>query len=195
MLHSLVALHTRLADAVGPIADRWLLGLLARFAFAAVLLVYFLNSALTKFDGGPFTIAAAAYFQIVPPVVEAAGYDHTQVAFIPWGLLVYAGSYAEVILPVLIILGLFTRLAALGMIGFVLVQSFVDIAFHMADAAAIGAWFDNLSSAAIIDQRTLWVFLLLYLVLKGPGLLSADHVLKRRFGAEQAGTNGGRGWD
>jgi putative oxidoreductase len=69
MLHSLVALHSRLAEAVAPAADHWLLGLLARFAFAAVLLVYFLNSALTKFEGGPFSIAPAAYFQIVPPVV------------------------------------------------------------------------------------------------------------------------------
>jgi putative oxidoreductase len=181
MLHSLVALHNWVADAVAPAADRWLLGLLARFTFAAVLLGYFLNSALTKFDGGPFSIAPAAYFQIVPPVVEAAGYDASQVAFIPWGLLVYAGSYGEVILPILVVLGLFTRLASLGMIVFVLVQSFVDIAFHMADAATIGTWFDNLSSAAIVDQRTLWVFLLLYLVLKGPGLLSVDHVLQRRF--------------
>lgn len=182
MLHSFAALHNRLTEAVAPAADRWLLGLLARFTFAAVLLVYFLNSAMTKFEGGPFSIAPAAYFQIVPPVVEAAGYDPSQVALIPWGLLVFAGSYGEVILPILIVLGLFTRLAAIGMIVFVFVQSYVDIAFHMADAATIGAWFDNLSSSAIMDQRTLWVFLLLYLVLKGPGLLSADHVLVRRFG-------------
>ncbi len=181
MLHSLVALHSRLAEAVAPAADRWLLGLLARFAFAAVLLVYFLNSALTKFEGGPFSIAPAAYFQIVPPVVEAAGYDPSQVAFLPWGLLVYAGSYAEVILPILVVMGLFTRLASIGMIVFVLVQSFVDIAFHMADAATIGAWFDNLSSAVIMDQRPLWVFLLLYLLLKGPGLVSVDHILRSRF--------------
>lgn len=183
MLHSLVALHHRWTEAAAPAADRWLLGLLARFTFAAVLLVYFLNSAMTKFEGGPFSIAPAAYFQIVPPVVEAAGYDPSQVAFFPWGLLVYAGSYGEVILPILVVLGLFTRLASIGMIVFVLVQSYVDIAFHMADAVTIGAWFDNLSSAAIMDQRTLWVFLLAYLVLKGPGLLSVDHVLKRRFAA------------
>jgi putative oxidoreductase len=103
------------------------------------------------------------------------------VAFLPWGLLVYAGSYAEVILPILVVMGLFTRLASIGMIVFVLVQSFVDIAFHMADAATIGAWFDNLSSAVIMDQRTLWVFLLLYLLLKGPGLVLVDHILRSRF--------------
>ncbi len=165
---------------LNEVANAWLLGLLARLTFAAVLLVYFLNSALTKFDGGPFSIADGAYFQIVPTIVEAAEYDASQVAFIPWGLIVYLGSYAEVILPILIVIGLFTRLAALGMIGFILVQSFVDIAFHAVEAVTIGAWFDNISSAAILDQRSLWVFLLLVLILKGAGKLSLDAVLVRR---------------
>jgi putative oxidoreductase len=159
------------------ITDGWFLGLLARLTFAAVLLVYFFNSALTKFDGGPFSIDDAAYFQILPPIVEAAGYDASQVAFIPWGMIVYAGSYSEVILPILLVLGLFTRLTALGMIGFVAVQSYVDIAFHGADEATIGAWFDNLSNAAILDQRALWIFLFIFLVVNGPGRISLDYLL------------------
>ncbi|MGI9451697.1 MAG: DoxX family protein, partial [Geminicoccaceae bacterium] len=88
-------------------------------------------------------------------------------------------TYAEFILPVLIILGLFTRLAALGMIGFVVVQSYVDVVFHGADEKTIGGWFDQLSDATILDQRTLWVFLLVYLVVRGPGLISLDTVLGR----------------
>jgi putative oxidoreductase len=160
-------------------SDSWLLGLFARLTFAAVLLVYFLNSALTKFDGGPFSIADAAYFQIVPSIVEAAGHDAAAVSFIPWGAIVFLGSYAEVILPLLIVAGLFTRLAALGMIGFIIVQSYVDIAFHGVEAKTIGAWFDNVSSAAILDQRAFWVFLLLYLMLKGAGRLSLDKLFIR----------------
>lgn len=182
MIHTLKTVHDSVAGALSLAADTWLLGLLARATFAATLLVYFLNSALTKFDGCPFSIGDAAYFQIVPPIVEAAGYDASQVSFIPWGLIVYAGSYAEVILPLLLVLGLFTRLAALGMIGFVLVQSYVDIAFHGVDATTIGAWFDNISSATILDQRTFWMFLFLCLVLKGAGALSLDALLSRRFG-------------
>lgn len=183
MIQSLFALHSRVTDAVARATDGWLLGLLARLTFAAVLFVYFFNSALTKFAGGPFTIDDAAYFQIVPPVVEAAGYDASQVAFFPWGLIVYAGSYGEVILPILIVLGLFTRIAAIGMIIFVIVQSHVDIAYHGVDAATIGAWFDNLSNAAILDQRALWVFLFAYLVFKGPGMLSLDFVFGRQLKA------------
>jgi len=183
MIQSIVSLHTRAIEFFAPHADRWLLGLLARFAFAAVLFVYFLNAAMTKFAGGPFSIADGAYFQIIPPIVEAAGFDTSKVSFIPWGLIVYLGSYAEVILPILVVIGLFTRVAAAGMIVFVLVQSYVDIALHKVEAATIGAWFDNISGAAIMDQRALWVFLLLYLVFKGAGLISADHLLAKRFGS------------
>ena len=49
---------------------------------------------------------------------------------LPWTLLVYAGTYAEFILPILVVIGLFGRLSALGMIGFIVVQSYVDVAFH-----------------------------------------------------------------
>jgi putative oxidoreductase len=167
--------------------DGWFLGLLARLVFAAVLLGYYLSSAGTKVgDGiaGFFMIGDNAYFQILPSVVEAYGYDASQVPFFPYDLIVIAGTYAEFFLPILIVLGLFTRLAALGMIGFILVQSFVDIAFHGADAETIGAWFDRIPDATILDQRALWVFLLLVLVVKGAGVVSLDGVLGKKIPAK-----------
>ena len=181
MIDTLTRLYSNVFDTIGRATDGWLLGLLARLVFAATLLVYFLNSALTKFDGGPFSISDAAYFQILPPVVEAAEFDVSQVAFFPWGLIVLVGTYSEVILPILLVLGLFTRLAAAGMIGFVLVQSYVDVAFHGVDAETIGAWFDRASDAVILDQRAFWMFLLAYLFLKGAGFVSLDTVLGRLF--------------
>lgn len=184
MISSLVSLHNMIFGGITRVTEGWLPGLLARLVFAAVLLMYFLNSAFTKFAGSPFAIDDAAYFQILPPIVEAYGYDASQVPFLPWGLIVYAGSYGEVILPILIVIGLFTRIASIGMIVFVAVQSYVDIAFHKADAATIGAWFDNLSNAVILDQRALWVFLLIYLVLKGPGLISLDALIGNRIAGE-----------
>jgi putative oxidoreductase len=187
MISRLTDLHGRLFGLAEARLDGWFLGLLARFVFAAVLLVYFLNSASTKVGAGIagfFSIGDNAYFQILPSVVEAYGYDASQVPFFPWDLIVIAGTYAEFVLPVLIVLGLFTRLAALGMIGFIVVQSYVDIAFHGADAATIGAWFDNLSNAAILDQRALWVFLLITLVVKGAGAISLDALLARSFTAK-----------
>ena len=184
MIDDLVDLHHRFFRNLEAVLDGWFLGLVARFAFAGVLLVYFLNAAMTKLGDGPLgflNLSAGAYNQIVPPIMEAAGYDHSAVAFLPWGLIVHLGTYAEIVLPILIVAGLFTRLAALGMIGFIAVQSYVDIAFHGADGQTIGALFDRFSDAVIVDQRTLWLVPLVYLVVKGAGALSLDHLLARRF--------------
>ena len=182
MLDRILILHERIFESVQANLEDWFLGLSARLVFAAVLLVYFFNSALTKIGDGIFgflSIADNAYFQILPTVVESYEFDASQIPFFPYDIIVMAGTYSEFILPVLVVIGLFTRLAALGMIGFVLVQSYVDIAFHGADAQTIGAWFDRLSDATILDQRALWVFLLVYLVIRGPGLVSVDAFLGR----------------
>jgi putative oxidoreductase len=189
MIARLISWHGHVFGLLERRLDGWFLGLLARFVFAAVLLVYYLNSAATKVGtgiAGFFSIGDNAYFQILPSVVEAYGYDASQVPFFPWDLIVVAGTYGEFILPILIVLGLFTRLAALGMIGFTLVQSYVDIAFHGANAETIGAWFDRFSDAAILDQRALWVFLLIYLVVRGAGAVSLDWVLQRKLLAGQS---------
>ena len=85
-----------------------------------------------------------------------------------------------VVLPALILLGLATRLAALGMIGFVVLQSLTDVIGHGADATTIGAWFDRLPDSAILDQRALWLMLLLVLVFRGGGPLALDRLISRR---------------
>ncbi len=177
MISRLAGWYDLIFEKLQSALEDWFLGLAARFVFAGVLLVYLYNSALTKVgDGvlGFFTIQDNAYFQILPSVVEHYDYDASQVPFFPYDIIVAAGTYSEFILPLLIVLGLFTRVAALGMIGFVAVQSFVDVAFHGADAKTTGALFDRFSDSLIVDQRSLWVFLLIYLVIRGPGLLSLD---------------------
>jgi putative oxidoreductase len=179
-LEFFTSLHRRVFGVLERLGDSWLLGLIARFAFAAVLWSYFLNSAKTKVgDGllGFFSISPGAYYQIALPAVEAAGGDVDAVSFFPWGLLVFMGTYAEFILPLLI--GLFSRIAALGMIGFIAVQTFVDITVHQIGAESIGAWFDRFPDSIIADQRLLWIVPLTVIILKGPGLLSVDAWLAR----------------
>jgi putative oxidoreductase len=155
-----------------------LLPLLARLVFAAVLAGYFWASALTKFDG-PFSLSVGAFAQIFPKAIEAVGYDASQLPL--WmHLFAYTGAVAEIILPLLIILGLATRLAALGMIGFVALQSLTDVYGHGASAATIGALFDRQSDALILDQRAFWVLLLALLVIKGAGALSLDRLVAVR---------------
>jgi putative oxidoreductase len=65
-----------------PIDDKeWILPTLARFVFAAVLLVYFWNSGLTKLGGswaGLFEPTFNAFAQIFPKGAEAVSYDITQ---------------------------------------------------------------------------------------------------------------------
>jgi putative oxidoreductase len=170
-MNAFLDLHARFARQISRQAD-WLVPTLARLVFAGVLLVYFWGSALTKFDG-PFAPSIGAYSQIFPRAFEAAGYDPS--AFGPWQkLVVLTGGYAEFVLPALIVIGLLTRLAALGMIGFVLVQSLSDVFGH---GVAAGAWFDRASDALILDQRALWLLLLVVLAIRGPGPLSADRFL------------------
>jgi len=161
--------------ALADLASRqsaWLLPTAARLVFAGVLAGYFWSSALTKLDG-PFSPTIGAYAQIFPKAFEAVGYDPGQMSF--WqGLVVLLGSWAEVVLPLLIVIGLATRLASLGMAGFVLVQSLTDIFGHGSDS---GAWFDRASDALILDQRGLWMLLFAVLIVKGAGPLSADRGL------------------
>lgn len=153
---------------------------LARFAFAAVLLVYFWNSGMTKLgDGvlGIFNPGLGAYAQIFPKAMENAGFDVSQLGLFHWAVVV-AGTIAEFVLPLLIIVGLLTRLAALGMIGFVIMQSLTDLYGHNGfENGVLGAWFDRLSDGVILDQRAFWVLCLLILVFKGAGALSLDRLL------------------
>ncbi|WP_306152362.1 DoxX family protein [Roseovarius sp. MMSF_3281] len=158
----------------------WILPTVARFLFAAVFLMYFWVSGLTKLEGGIFSPSVGAYAQIFPRVMEIVGYDSSQLDLFHT-LVVLAGTWAEFILPFLIVIGLLTRLSAFGMIGFLIVQTLTDLYGHGAigEASTVGAWFDKTPDAAIMDQRALWLFLLLVLVIKGGGPLSLDRVFLR----------------
>jgi len=183
MIAFFVSLYQGLFGFLERITSGWFLGLVARLVFLAVLYVYYLNSAQLKVGSGFFgffQLEFGAYIQILSEQVMV-GYDFeaANVPFFPQYLMVLFGTYMEFLLPVLIVLGLFTRAAALGMTGFIIVQSYVDVAFHNADAATVGAWFDRDSASLIMDQRLLWVFVLVVLIIKGAGKLSLDELLTR----------------
>jgi putative oxidoreductase len=172
---AILDLYRTIAGGLARLSDE-ALPLLARFLFGAVLFGYFWASGLTKLGDGLFSPSTGAYAQIYPRVFEAAGYDDSAMTGFQT-LVVLAGTYAEFALPILIVIGLFTRLAALGMVGFVVVQSLTDIFGHKAGPETVGGWFDRASDAAIMDQRALWVLLLMILIGKGAGSLSVDRIL------------------
>ena len=75
-------------------------------------------------------------------------------------------AFNELTFPVLLILGLATRLATLPLLGMILViQTFVYPQ----------AWVDHL----------LWGSILLFLLSRGPGVISLDALIERRFAAGQ----------
>lgn len=155
---------------------------LARLVFAGVLLVYFWASALTKVGDGALGLlrpSVGAYAQIFPRQMEAVGYDISQFGLWHWAV-VTAGMWAEFLLPLALVLGLASRLAALGMIGFIVVQSATDIVGHGLGGADVGGWFDRVPDAIIADQRALWIFLLIVNVLRGGGPLSLDRLIATR---------------
>lgn len=182
MLKTVLSAH----DAAFAAIERntgWLMPTLARFAFAAVLLVYYVHSAILKTGDGIFGIfqpTSGAYVQIFPRAMEAVGYDSGALGVFHWAV-VTAGTVAEYLLPILIVVGLFTRLASIGMIGFIVVQSLTDLFGHggIAHAKTLGAWFDRLPDGVILDQRLLWVSLLILLVVRGAGPLSLDRLMGR----------------
>lgn len=180
-MNALISLHNRAFDWLETRIAPALLPTLARLVFAGTLLVYYWKSGLTKLgDGlaGLFNPGFGAYGQILPRVFEASGYDLSQIGFLP-RMVVLAGTWAEFILPALLLIGLASRLAALGMIGFVAAQSWVDINGHNLAATDIGTWFDGNPASLILDQRAFWVFVLLVIALKGAGPISADAMLSR----------------
>jgi putative oxidoreductase len=137
-----------------------LIAFIARFSIAAV----FWNSGQTKVQGfvvnpvsGEFTLgwprlsdSALALFQ-----------DEYKLPFIPPELAAPMAATAEHVLPLLILMGLGTRFAALGLLGMTLV---IQLFVYPGAYATHGTW----------------AALLLYLMARGPGMLSVDHWLVAR---------------
>jgi len=177
-MQPLVQLHARVFGTLEAQVAPALIPTLARLLCVATLFLYYGNSGLTKLGEGVLGLLrldSGAYIQILPRVFEAAGYNPSALGPLA-KLIVLFGTWTEFALPILLLLGLFTRLAALGMTGFVAVQTWVDVMGH---GAALGSLFDR-HADALIDTRAFWLFPLVVLVLKGAGLLSLDALLARR---------------
>lgn len=182
-MNKIITLHDGVFKAISGLAGDWLLPSLARFTFAATLLVYYWNSAQLKLGEGVlglFQPSLGGYAQIFPKAMEASGYDTDALSWFHWAVVV-AGTAAEFILPLLIVIGLFTRLAAVGMVGFITVQSLTDIYGHggINHPGTLGAWFDRASDSTILDQRLFWMTILAVLIVKGAGAISVDRLLRR----------------
>lgn len=80
----------------------------------------------------------------------------------------YAGTFGELFFPSLLVLGLFSRLGAIGLsfVNAIAVISYTDVLLAPGSEAALG-------------QHILWGSILLFLCVYGPGKISADYLLNK----------------
>lgn len=141
----LLTLWNSLADRMHCLINDSVLALVARISIAAI----FILSGRTKVEG---------FLTITDSTYELFRTEY-KLPLIPPELAAHLSAYAEHLFPVLLILGLFSRLSALALLGMTLV---IEI-FVYPDA-----WPTHLS----------WIGLLLIIIAKGAGTFSLD----RRFG-------------
>lgn len=143
---SLGAIHNRLAAGAQTIPDA-LIGLTARLGIAGV----FFLSGRTKVDG-LLTVNDTAY---------ALFADEYRVPLLPSDAAAHLATYAEHLFPVLLVLGLLTRLSALALLGMTaVIQLFVYP----------DAW----------PTHFTWAAILIYLLARGGGAFSLDRLLGLR---------------
>jgi putative oxidoreductase len=133
----------RVADLMDGLVNHGLLAVAARVAVAAI----FFLSGRTKVDG-ILTVNDSAYTLFR---------EDYKVPLLPPDVAAHMATYAEHLFPILLVLGLFTRLSALALFGMTaVIQIFVYPS----------AWPTHLS----------WAALMLYLIGRGAGPASLDHV-------------------
>ncbi|WP_417612605.1 DoxX family protein [Parasphingorhabdus sp.] len=130
--------------------------LFTRVALAGI----FWRSARTKVEEGSLlTIRDTTFFQF-------SDAPFNQVPVLNGELGAYVTTYTEHFLPILLVLGLATRLGALGILGMTLViQIFVF--------PEVAVWWQT---------HILWVAMALILIVRGGGLFSLDRLIGQRLG-------------
>lgn len=137
-----------------------LIAFVARFSIAAV----FWTSGQTKVEGFVLNLVSGEFSLGWPRLSESALYlfeNEYRLPLLAPALAAPMAALAEHVLPVLLLIGLATRLSAFGLLCMTLV---IQIFVYPGAYATHGTW----------------AALLLYLMAGGPGALSIDHWLARR---------------
>ncbi|MBI2749770.1 MAG: DoxX family protein [Burkholderiales bacterium] len=154
LVQAVVALLQRLPDS--------LIALLARFSIAAV----FWKSGQTKVQGFALDIVCGDALWGWPHLSDSAVAlfaDEYRLPLLPPELAATMAALGEHVFPVLLLFGLATRFSALALLGMTLVIQFLVFP---------GGY----------PTHGTWVAVLLWLMARGPGIVSVDHVIAKRFG-------------
>lgn len=163
------------------------LATLARLAFAAVLLPYFLTSAATELGGTPYSVgptmpgtllSLGAFYHLAPSMVTDIGSGTYNVPILG-SMFLHLMVFSEAVLPVLLVAGLATRTAAAGLVILIAVTTLIDIFAHDVPPEIIGTWFDANPFDEIADLRLLWGMLIAISLTLGGGPLSMDCLIAR----------------
>lgn len=136
----------RLLDLLAPLFD---LGVRLWVAWV------FFKSGLSKIQSWDSTLMLFEYEYEVP--------------LLPPDIAAYAGTAAELSLPILLAAGLASRLSALALFVFNIVAVIAYASFLFGDNGAAG-----------LQQHIMWGVMMLITVFHGPGKLSLDHLLCRK---------------
>ena len=150
------AIPKKLIRAVSGAVPEGIALLFIRIALAGI----FWRSARTKVEDGSFlTIKDTTFFQF-------SDAPFNQVPILNGDLGAYVTTYTEHLLPILLLLGLATRIGALGVLGMTLViQTFVF--------PEMAVWWQT---------HILWVAMALILIVRGGGIFSLDRLIGHRLG-------------
>lgn len=146
MTAKLTALHAKITDMLARYASP-VFDLAVRLFIAAV----FFKSGRTKIKDWDITVSLFA--------------DEYQVPVLPPEVAAALATTFELAMPVLLVVGLGARLAALPLLGMACVIQFV--------LGAANPDYDN-------PMHFYWMFLLGMIVIKGPGPISLDHLIRAR---------------
>jgi putative oxidoreductase len=137
-----------------------LIALLGRFSIASV----FWTSGQTKIEGLAINLVQGE-FQLGWPRLSDSAVDlfryEYDLPLIPPELGALMAAFGEHLLPLMVLIGLGTRFAALGLLGMTAVIQFLVYP---------GAY----------ALHGIWAAVLLWLMVRGPGVVSVDHWLARR---------------
>lgn len=154
LIHFGIGLADRIPDS--------LIALLGRFSIAAV----FWKSGQTKVQGFAIDIVSGEFQFGMPRLsdsVVALFRDEYRLPLVPPELAAPMAAFAEHLFPLLILIGLATRISAAALL-------------------VMTATIQLLVYPDAYPTHGVWAAVLLFLVAKGPGSVSIDHLIARRFG-------------
>lgn len=148
-------------ERLGRLPD-WPLALLGRFAIAGI----FWKSGQTKIEGLAIDIVSGEFKLGMPRLSDSVVdlfRDEYKLPLIPPEIAAPLAALAEHAFPLLLLIGLATRFSALALL---VMTATIQLLVYP------DAW----------PTHGVWATVLIYIAARGPGCVSVDHVIARRFG-------------